>query len=163
MVTLTFYPKRKATYHERMQSDLKKITFDLTKASRKDPPAPEPVDTVSSMVTNEALKLTKWLTADTVIIVANGPSAKGFKAPPDVPVIAVNSAVQWLNRWDWFFTLDLSAKNIINFQTALKVKRRKAVIAVPDMIVKPNQTKYPKAYVMTRLVGAPSPPPICII
>lgn len=46
------------------------------------------------------------------IIVASGPSARGFKAPPNVPIIAVNGAIEWLDRADYWFSLDLSEKNL---------------------------------------------------
>ncbi|CAI3796020.1 hypothetical protein [Rheinheimera sp. MM224] len=45
------------------------------------------------------------------IIVASGPSASGFVAPAHIPVIAVNGAIEWLNRADYAFTLDPSKVN----------------------------------------------------
>lgn len=56
------------------------------------------------------------------IIVASGPSARHFVPPPDVTIIAVNGAVEWLPRVDYFFTLDFSAVN-----TARLIKRRRGV------------------------------------
>lgn len=47
-----------------------------------------------------------------LVIVASGKSAEGFEPPPGVVVIAVNGAVDWLSRADYFFTLDPSAANI---------------------------------------------------
>lgn len=47
-----------------------------------------------------------------VVIVASGPSAKGFVPPDGVTVIAVNGAIDWLKRADYFFTLDPSAENM---------------------------------------------------
>lgn len=47
-----------------------------------------------------------------VIIVCSGLSAKGFTPPEGVAVIAVNGAIDWLERADYFFTLDPSAVNI---------------------------------------------------
>lgn len=46
-----------------------------------------------------------------VAIVASGPSARGFKAPPGVTVIAVNGAIEWVDRADYWFTLDPGARN----------------------------------------------------
>lgn len=46
------------------------------------------------------------------IIVASGPSARGFVPPSDCKVIAVNGAVDWLERADYFFSLDPSAENL---------------------------------------------------
>ncbi|NNU62435.1 hypothetical protein [Ochrobactrum soli] len=46
------------------------------------------------------------------IIVASGPSARGFVPPDDIPVIAVNGAIEWLPRADHFFTLDWSSVNL---------------------------------------------------
>ena len=57
------------------------------------------------------------------VIVADGPSAAGFEPPDDVTVIAVNGAIEWLSRADYFFTLDLSAANLQRLQ-----RRRKDVI-----------------------------------
>lgn len=45
------------------------------------------------------------------VIVASGPSARGFVPPPHLTVIAVNGAIEWLSRADFFFTLDWSAEN----------------------------------------------------
>lgn len=47
-----------------------------------------------------------------VVIVASGPSAKGFVPPAGVTVIAVNGAIDWLRRADYFFTLDPSQANM---------------------------------------------------
>lgn len=46
------------------------------------------------------------------VIVASGPSAKGFVPPSGVTVIAVNGAIEWLSRADYWFTLDPSAANL---------------------------------------------------
>lgn len=46
------------------------------------------------------------------VIVATGPSARGFEPPENTLVIAVNGAIDWLPRADWFFTLDPSAANV---------------------------------------------------
>lgn len=48
---------------------------------------------------------------DRCIIVASGPSAAGFEAPKGIPTIAVNGAVEWLNRSSYWFTLDPSKIN----------------------------------------------------
>lgn len=48
----------------------------------------------------------------TAVIVASGPSARGFVPPAGVLVIAVNGAIDWLARADYFFTLDPSQENV---------------------------------------------------
>lgn len=45
------------------------------------------------------------------IIVGSGPSARGFNPPDDVVILAVNGAIEWLPRADFFFTLDFSPAN----------------------------------------------------
>lgn len=45
------------------------------------------------------------------IIVASGPSATGFIPPDNISIIAVNGAIDWVPRADYFFTLDLSSVN----------------------------------------------------
>lgn len=45
------------------------------------------------------------------IIVGSGPSAKGFKPPKDIPIIAVNGVIEWIKRVDYWFTLDPSEAN----------------------------------------------------
>lgn len=47
-----------------------------------------------------------------VVIVASGQSAKGFIPPDDVTVIAVNGAIEWLSRADYWFSLDPSKVNL---------------------------------------------------
>lgn len=47
-----------------------------------------------------------------MIIVASGPSARGFTPPVDLPVIAVNGAIDWLSRADYWFSLDPSPANL---------------------------------------------------
>lgn len=47
-----------------------------------------------------------------VIIVGSAPSARGFIPPKDIPIIAVNGAIDWLQRADYFFTLDPSKVNM---------------------------------------------------
>lgn len=46
------------------------------------------------------------------VIVASGPSARGFVPPDDVTIIAVNGAIEWLFRADYFFTLDPDPTNL---------------------------------------------------
>jgi hypothetical protein len=49
---------------------------------------------------------------DNIAIVASGPSARGFSAPPGVTVIAVNGAVEWLEPAPgYWFTLDPGHRN----------------------------------------------------
>lgn len=47
-----------------------------------------------------------------VIIVGSGQSARGFVPPSGVTVIAVNGAIEWVKRADYFFTLDPSEANM---------------------------------------------------
>ncbi|POW54661.1 norphogenetic protein [Candidatus Pantoea alvi] len=61
---------------------------------------------------------------DRCIIVASGPSAYGFKAPKGVPIIAVNGAIDWIDRASFFFTLDQSA---INKRRMAAGRRRRGV------------------------------------
>lgn len=46
------------------------------------------------------------------VIVASGPSAKGFIPPDDVTVICVNQSIDFIPRCDHWFTLDPSPANI---------------------------------------------------
>ena len=46
-----------------------------------------------------------------IAIVASGSSARGLFFPPGFTVIAVNGAITWVNRADYFFTLDISKVN----------------------------------------------------
>jgi hypothetical protein len=46
------------------------------------------------------------------IIVGSGPSAEKFVPPDNVDIIAVNGAIDWLTRADYFFTLDDSLVNM---------------------------------------------------
>ncbi|MCP3681831.1 MAG: norphogenetic protein [bacterium] len=48
---------------------------------------------------------------DKIIIVCSGLSAQGFKPPGNIPVIAVNGAIDWLCSANYFFTLDPSEVN----------------------------------------------------
>jgi hypothetical protein len=48
---------------------------------------------------------------DRIAIVASGPSARGFSAPPGVTVIAVNGTIEWLPTADYWFTLDPGQRN----------------------------------------------------
>ena len=57
------------------------------------------------------------------VIVASGPSARGFSPPDDVTVIAVNGTISWLSRADYWFSLDASPAN----QRWLKVALRRGV------------------------------------
>src|SRR5690554_412584 len=47
-----------------------------------------------------------------VVIVASGQSAKGFVPPDNVTVIAVNGAIDWISRADYWFSLDPSPVNM---------------------------------------------------
>jgi hypothetical protein len=52
---------------------------------------------------------------DRIAVVANGPTAATApldQLPSEVPIIAVNGAVKWLERADYWFTLDPSPSNI---------------------------------------------------
>ena len=74
-----------------------------------------------------------------VVIVASGPSAKGFVPPEGVTVIAVNGAIDWLKRADYWFTLDPSEVNLKRMN-----QRREGVVycaAVPDDIQLPAHVR----------------------
>jgi hypothetical protein len=47
-----------------------------------------------------------------IAIVASGPSAHEIALPEDVHVIAVNGAIDWIERADSWFTLDPSPENV---------------------------------------------------
>jgi hypothetical protein len=75
------------------------------------------------------------------VIVASGPSAKGFVAPDNVTVIAVNGAIEWLNRADYAFTLDPSKVNMAR----LKNRRpgvKYAVALPPDFRAVKDVVRY---------------------
>jgi hypothetical protein len=50
------------------------------------------------------------------IIVGSGTSGEGFVPPRGTDIIAVNGAVEWLQRADYFFTLDPTPVNIKRLQ-----------------------------------------------
>ena len=52
------------------------------------------------------------------VIVASGPSARGFIPPHDVDVISVNGSIRWLQRADYWFSLDASPANRANLRIA---------------------------------------------
>lgn len=54
------------------------------------------------------------------IIVASGPSAKDFVAPRGIPIIAINGAINVVDRASYFFTLDPSKENLMR----MGVRRR---------------------------------------
>lgn len=54
------------------------------------------------------------------VIVGSGPSAEGFAPPDDVAVIAVNGAISWVQRADYWFSLDGSPVNRKWLQHALR-------------------------------------------
>lgn len=70
------------------------------------------------------------------IIVADGQSSHGFKAPKGVTVIAVNGVIEWIDRADYWFTLDPHPDN-----QRRMLNRRKDVIycaAVDDSYILPR-------------------------
>lgn len=70
------------------------------------------------------------------VIVASGPSARGFKPPAGVTVISVNGSIDWLSRADIWFTLDPSTVNM----TRMK-KRRPGVEYYAAMAHPPEGVK----------------------
>lgn len=76
-----------------------------------------------------------------VAIVASGPSARGFVPPDDITVIAVNGAIDWIQRADYAFTLDPSK---VNMARQLKRYDVRYVIALPAGYrrVDPNIIRY---------------------
>lgn len=69
------------------------------------------------------------------IIVGSGPSARGFEPPDGVTIIAVNGAIEWLSRADYFFTLDPSFANLHRLRNPVPGVRYCA--AAPENIVLP--------------------------
>jgi len=63
------------------------------------------------------------------IVVASGPSASDFSPPDGIVIIAVNGAIEWLSRADYFFTLDPSEINLRRIYNP--VARVKYTAAVP--------------------------------
>lgn len=86
------------------------------------------------------------------IIVGSGPSALGFRPPDDVAIFAVNGAIEWLPRADYFFTLDPSADNLRRLDNPVAGVRYFA--AVPGQVLLPGH--------VTRLIRVsargPEPP-----
>ena len=97
-----------------------------------------------SCLSDEEPVFAKGIHAPICIIVGNGPSAKGFTPPDGVPVIAVNGAIDWINRSehqlldDYFFTLDPSKENMRRMQVQNQRYGFKYVAAVPDEIELPD-------------------------
>lgn len=73
------------------------------------------------------------------IIVASGPSASGFSPPEDVTIIAVNGAIEWLSRADYFFTLDPSPENLSRLSNPIAGVRY--VAALPGNIGLPSHVQ----------------------
>lgn len=65
-----------------------------------------------------------------VIIVGSGPSVKNFKVPRGIPTIAINGAVDWIERASFFFTLDPSDEN--KRRMANRRRGTQYVCALPD-------------------------------
>lgn len=53
---------------------------------------------------------------EAALVVASGPSARGFRPPGGVPVIAVNGVIEWIERADYWFSLDPSPENLFRMQ-----------------------------------------------
>lgn len=70
---------------------------------------------------------------DCCIIVASGPSALNFKVPDGIPVIAVNGAIDWVDRASYFFTLDLSPLNQARMSPARRRVGVRYCMASPDV------------------------------
>lgn len=84
----------------------------------------------------------KFRGSDRVIIVGSGPSAANFVAPRGVPIIAVNGAIDWLNRASYFFTLDPSPDNM---RRVGRGRRRRGVcycMALPDVKEREVETAF---------------------
>ena len=84
------------------------------------------------------------------IIVADGPSARGFIPPPGVTIIAVKGAINWLLRADYWFSLDPNERT-----SAMLANRRPGVIyaVACDM-----NTRLPHGVVRYKRKVAPSGP-----
>lgn len=77
---------------------------------RPDPTAPPPVPEKAPPPPRA-----EW--GQRAIILASGPSALGFKPPPDVPVIAVNGAIDLIEHPAFFHTTDWSPVNLHRLRT----------------------------------------------
>jgi len=53
-----------------------------------------------------------------IIIVCSGESARGFVPPNGVIVIAVNDVIRWINRANYYFTLDPDYDQTMNLRRA---------------------------------------------
>lgn len=72
------------------------------------------------------------------IIVASGPSAKNFVPPDNTCIIAVNGAIDWIKRANYFFTLDHSKVNLDRVRNPRKDTRY--CVAFPKDILVPVET-----------------------
>lgn len=70
------------------------------------------------------------------IIVASGQSAKWFRPPKNIKIIAVNGVIDWISRADYWFTLDPSRVNMRRMRCPRKGVEYHA--AVPENINIPN-------------------------
>lgn len=71
--------------------------------------------------------------SDRAIIVGSGPSALNFVAPRGVPIIAVNGAIDWINRASYFFTLDPSPDNLRRVAHGRRRRNVRYCMALPDV------------------------------
>ncbi|MHA7916017.1 hypothetical protein [Alloalcanivorax xenomutans] len=86
-----------------------------------------------------------------VIIVASGPSARGFRPPDGLTVIAVNGAIDWISRADYWFTLDPSPDNVHRM-----TERRPGVHYCAAV---PPETELPSGVVRFERVASDGPVP----
>lgn len=73
------------------------------------------------------------------IIVGSGPSAMGFQSPEGVLVIGVNGTAEWLERMDYWFTLDPSPKNL--YRMSRPRPGIKYVAAIPHDVQLPRHVQ----------------------
>lgn len=76
---------------------------------------------------------------EAALIVASGPSARGFRPPGGVPVIAVNGVIEWIDRADYWFSLDPSPENRFRMQHPREGTRY--YCACPDNVPLPNHVR----------------------
>ena len=91
-----------------------------------------------------------------VVIVASGPSARGYVPPENVTVIAVNGAIEWLPRADYFFTLDLSPENM----RRLNNPRDGVLYTYADSALSPRFGVSAKPYYFERISDLPFNNPV---
>jgi hypothetical protein len=78
------------------------------------------------------------------IIVSAGPSARGFRPPANIPIIAVNGVAQWLSRYDYHITVgDLYHPAYYGIEMASNFGFKKALLVGCDWYGEQRQAPKP--------------------